>query len=419
MNYKRVVSLLQREFVPAVGCTEPVAIALTCAKAYHAVGGRLVRLELELSSNVFKNARAVGIPGTEDTGVEMSALLGVVLDAPDDGLEIFSSMTPAAAAAARKLREAAVVRVVVDSERRGLYVRARVTTDCGSAVAVAIDRHTDTRIVEMNGEAVPEGESASGTESANVHLRSMGTFDELVECVMQAPTGVFDFLVDRAKVNLDMAEIGLNSHHGYGERVLPAPSSNLPADYAAAACLARMEGAQQPVCTCAGSGNVGISATVPLLVDGRAVGVSHDMMARGLALSLAITVYIKEHMGLLSPVCGCAVAAGAGTAAGMAYMRGGNAHTVADSASSVLATLAGMLCDGGKAGCALKVWTSASTAGEAATLALLGSTVPAGNGIVGSSVDETILALAEVANEGMAELDRVLVDMMRAKYGCA
>lgn len=418
MNYERAVSLLQTEFVPAVGCTEPVAIALTCAKAYHAVGGRLVQLELDLSSNVFKNARAVGIPGTEDTGIETSALLGVVLDAPDDGLEIFSSMTEHAAVAARKLRKTAIVRVTVDSQRRGLYVLARIVTDRGSATAIAVDRHTHIRIVEVNGEAIPEGESTNRAENVGMRLSSMGTFDELVECIMQAPVGVFDFLIDCAMINLDMAEKGLGSHCDQEERVLPVPGMNLAADYAAAACLARMEGVLQPVSTCAGSGNVGISATVPLLVEGRSIRASRDTIARSLALSLTITIYIKEHLGLLSPVCGCAVAAGAGTAAGIAYMRGGNASAVADAASSVLATLAGMLCDGGKAGCALKVWTSAVTAGKAASLALLGRTVPSGNGIVGGSLDETILTLAELTSKGMAELDRVLVDMMRVKYGC-
>lgn len=418
MNYERVVSLLHTEFVPAVGCTEPIAIALTCAKAYHAVGGRLVQLELDLSSSVFKNARAVGIPGTEDTGIETSALLGVALDAPDDGLEIFSSMTEHAAAAARKLRKTAVVRVTVDSQRRGLYVLARVTTDRGSATTTAVDRHTNIHIVEINGEAIPGVEFASRARNSDMRLSSMGTFDELVECIVQAPLGVFDFLIDRAMTNVDMAEKGLDSCCCQGGPALPDPGPNLAADYAAAACLARMEGVLQPVSTCAGSGNVGISATVPLLIEGRSNRASRDTVARSLALSLAITVYIKEHLGLLSPVCGCAVAAGAGTAAGIAYMRGGNARVVADSASSVLATLAGMLCDGGKAGCALKVWTSAVTAGKAASLALLGKTVPAGNGIVGASVDETILTLAELTSSGMAQLDRVLVDMMRVRYGC-
>lgn len=418
MNYARVVSLLHREFVPAVGCTEPVVIALTCAKAYHAVEGHLVELELELSSNVFKNAIAVGIPGTKDTGIEISALLGVVLNAPDDGLEIFSSVTPDVAAAVRELRETAVVRVSADSQRRGLYVRARITTDCGSAVAVAVDRHTNIRIVEMNGQAIPEGESVTGVTSTDMRLSSVYAFGELVECIMQAPTGAFDFLVDRAALNLDIAEKGLGSHHGRRERVLTAPRASLAADHAAAACLARMEGILQPVSTCAGSGNVGISATVPLLVEGHSTGADRDTIARSLALSLAITIYIKEHLGLLSPVCGCAAAAGAGTAAGIALLRGGSATTVADAVSSVLATLAGMLCDGGKAGCALKVWASAITAGEAASLALSGVAVRPGNGIVGNSVDETILTLAELTRRGMAELDRVLVDMMRGKHGC-
>lgn len=416
MEYQDVVSLLRSEFIPAVGCTEPVAVALTCATAYHAVGGSLVALHLELSSNVFKNARAVGIPGTSESGIAMSALLGIAIGDPGAGLGILAGINPDIVACACGLRDASLVNMVVDATRRGLYVQARVETDRGSATAVAMDQHTNISVIEING--VRRLDHFKAVKDHRPALRDLGSFEDLVGCIMQSPVGAFDFLSDRAGMNLRIAQLGLDMSGGPKAGALCMPGLHTPANYAAAACNARMAGVQESVCTCAGSGNVGIAATVPLMVEARDTGADRTLLARSLAISLASTMYVKEYLGVLSPICGCAVAGGAGTAGGTAYMRGGNAKAVSDAVSSAIATLAGMLCDGGKVGCALKVWTGASTASHVADLALLGNSVPGGNGIVGSSVNDTLVALSAVAYDGMAQMDRVLVEMMQTRYGC-
>lgn len=410
MDIAGLVAILDQETVPAVGCTEPVAIALTSAAAMNAVGGRLHRLELVMSVSIFKNARSVGIPGSADTGVELAAMLGAAIARPEAGLEILSYVDPSTLELARVMLKTVDLHSRVDSERSGVYVRCTVVTDNGEAAAETVDRHDNVRIVALNGERVPVAPGQRGQERQS--LRRLAPFRELAEAVYDAPESTFGFLIARANANLDMANAGLDARRGLGIGRFGEIAPRSHASYAAAACDARMSGLQKPVCTCAGSGNLGISATVPVLAAGGAEGASLDLTARSLALSLATTIYVKEHFGLLSPVCGCAVAAGTGTAAGLVMLRGGDVRRAEDAASTVLATLAGMLCDGGKVGCAMKVWASVITAEKAAALALAGVRVPPGNGIVGETIDQTLSALENVVKGGLADLDRVVIMTM-------
>ncbi|MCR4425460.1 MAG: L-serine ammonia-lyase, iron-sulfur-dependent, subunit alpha [Firmicutes bacterium] len=441
MDVARILDTLKTEFIPAVGCTEPVAIALACAVAYNAIGGDLHELHLELSPNMFKNARAVGIPGIQHAGIDTAALLGVVLDNPRAGLEVFSAVSPRHVSLVQALKKRCTPRIEVKDDTPSVYVRARVVTDRGTAAAATVHRHTDARLVEVNGHAVdtwPSGGtrqepcSFSHAQSHSPALRTLGSLPEIASAILSAPASDLDFLCERAEVNLDMAEAGLTMDGGLGiGRIGAAGLRGCACDagreqtagsgvnvgwdlalYAAAACDARMAGVQKPVVTCAGSGNLGISATVPVLLGARRASATREKLARALALSLATTIYVKEYFGRLSPVCGCAVAAGAGTAAGLVHLWGGWAGQSMGAVTNVLATLAGMLCDGGKVGCALKVWTSVTTASQAALLALAGCEVPEGNGIVGAHLDETLSNLARVTSEGMRTADRVMVGIL-------
>ncbi len=411
METSSLVSKLDQEIVPAVGCTEPVAIALTSAAAMKAVSGKLRLLELVTSMNIFKNARAAGIPGCVDTGIELAAALGAAIARPEAGLEIFSYVDSETRKAAGFMLETAKFRTDVDMNRNDIYVRCRVVTNVGDAVAETVGRHQNVNLISVNGKDVPR--DVKHDEDRRPLLREEASFRELVQAIYNAPDGTFDFLISRTKANLKLADSGYKMGQGLGIDLTEELSPKTYADYAATACDARMSGVQTPVCTCAGSGNLGISATVPVLTAGRAEGASLNLVARSLALSLAVTIYVKEYFGLLSPVCGCAVAAGAGSAAGLVMLRGGDASAVESAASAVLATLAGMLCDGGKVGCALKVWTTVSTAEKSASLALAGGGIPSGNGIVGRTIDDTLSALEHVTKKGLSHLDCVLVDVMR------
>lgn len=441
MDVARILDTLKTEFIPAVGCTEPVAIALACAAAYNAIGGNLHELHLELSPSMFKNARAVGLPGIQQTGIDTAALLGVVLNNPRAGLEVFAAVSPRHVSLVQALKKRCTLSIEVKDDTPPIYVRARVVTDRGTAVAAAVHRHAEVRLVEVNGHAVDtrpsdgtqqEPCSFSHAQSHSPALRTLGSLPEIASAILGAPAGDLDFLCERAEVNLDMAEAGFTMDGGLGiGRIGAASPGRCVCDtggeqstgsgvntvwdlalYAAAACDARMAGVQKPAVTCAGSGNLGISATVPVLLEARRVCATRERLARALALSLITTIYVKEYFGRLSPVCGCAVAGGAGTAAGLVHLWGGGVRHAMSAVTNVLATLAGMLCDGAKAGCALKVWTSVITSSQAALLALGGWEVPEGNGIVGAHLDETLSNLARVTSEGMRTADRVMVGIL-------
>lgn len=411
MHINDLRSILEAEVVSAVGCTEPVAIALTAAAAMAAVGGRLRRMEIVTGVGIFKNARAVGIPGTEGVGIELAAALGAVIARPEAGMEILALVTPDKVRAAHYMLQAAEVRSEVDLDRGGVYVRCVVDTSQGQAVAETVERHSNVRVVLVNGVEAPAAGGAAG--AGRRALRQMGSFRQMLASVWSAPAECFAFMTDRTLKNLELAEYGVLTGSGMGiGKCVGAPPAGASATLTAAACDARMSGVQKAVCTCAGSGNQGISATVPVLSAARAQGAPGEVTGRCLALSCLVTLYIKEYLGLLSPVCGCAVAAGAGSAAGLVMLGGGEPGAAEDAASTVLATLAGMLCDGGKVGCAMKVWAAVSTAEEAARLALAGCKIPAGNGVVKADIDETLLVLERVAKDGMGTLDRALVAAM-------
>lgn len=421
MDRGQLVEVLNREFVRAVGCTEPAAIALTTATAYHAIGGNPLEIDLSLSTNVLKNAWAVGIPGTNDTGIDVAALLGVVVNRADAGLELLSFVSDRTVDEMRRLKGRCKVNVRVHTDMPGVYIHARVLTDSGTAAAQTLNKHSFTRLLEVNG--APASTSFLSQECDGPSLRSFGSLPDLIPAITSAPASDLAFLVERAELNLKMAEAGLRMGNGLGVRVLKEQSltetvlgpglANRLALYAAVACDARMAGIQRPVATYAGSGNLGITATVPLLLTGRELHNSWDATMHALAVSLTTTLYIKEFLGRLSPICGCAVGAGGGVSAGLAYLFGGGLEAVAAAVTNTVATLAGVLCDGGKVGCSLKVWSSVMTACQAALLAVSGKSVPVGNGVVGQDLEKTLSNLATVSLEGMPSIDRVLVSILQ------
>ncbi|MGE5593253.1 MAG: serine dehydratase subunit alpha family protein [Betaproteobacteria bacterium] len=421
----RLVELLTKEFTPAVGCTEPAAIALATATAYHALGGEPREITVSLSTNVLKNAWAVGIPGTSDTGIEVAALLGVVLNRPEAGLELFSLVSEKAVEQVRRLRERCPVTVTSRDSVPRVYIHARVVTDRGVAIAETRERHAWVRLLAVDG--CQTNASTAEEEHGVVSPKTIGTLADVLSTVSTIPPDDLDFLLERASLNLQIARAGLATDDGVGMSVLqhdPISGAMLGqgiaarlALHAAAACDARMAGVQLPVASCGGSGNLGITASVPVLLGAEELGAPRKKTTRALAVSLVTSLYVKEFLGRLSPVCGCALGGGSGVAAGLAFLCGGDTNTMAAAVTNVVATLAGMLCDGGKVGCSLKVWSTVMTACQAALLAVKGRAVPAGNGLVGPDLETTLCNLATLSSEGMASADRVLVSVLQGRMG--
>ncbi|HPU01846.1 MAG: serine dehydratase subunit alpha family protein [Firmicutes bacterium] len=420
---EKLLELLREEAAPVVGCTEPVAIALAAAHAYHVAPGDVSRLEVLVSPNVFKNAKAVGIPGTSHTGVDMAAALGVSISPPALDLNIFSSVKDADVKKALALLEKGLVHVDIDYDLTdSLYIEVRLATSSGEAEAIIQGRHTDLVYLKHNQRLLVDKRPEKRPANGPARLLRRHSIYELIDLVLALDPEALSFLKEGAEMNLRMAREGMGLKNGLGvglnwkqlcsQGLTGKDLSNKIAYYTAAACDARMAGVQLPVLSIAGSGNHGLVATIPISLAARELGSPPRREVQALAISQLVTNYIKTYTGRLSPICGCGVAAGAGSGAGLVYLLQGSKEEMGGAIKNIISSLAGMICDGGKVGCALKLCTSAATAWQGALLARAGVTVPPGNGFIADSVEESLHNLGRICREGMAGVDRTIISIL-------
>lgn len=431
MEQGQLVALLKEQVVPAFGCTEPVACALAAARAREALGAPVQRIRLVTSPGVYKNGLGVGIPGTGARGIPIAAALGALIGEARRGLEVLAPTTGEAVRAARAMVAAGAVTVSYDPARTGVYVDACVYSAGGSARAVIEGSHTNIVYVERDGEALlgtrPEAaqmREGGGTAAGEVGTPALAglTLADLVHFAATVPFAEIEFLLTGAQMNREAAHQGLTAGAGLGvgrQLASLVEAGKLPDCLivqakllTAAAADARMGGLPIPVMSSAGSGNHGITAIVPVTVVAERTGAGAEKLARALALSHLVTIYVKEFTGRLSPICGCSVAAGAGAAAAICWLLGGDAGAVGTAVKNLIANLAGMLCDGGKNGCALKLATTAAEAILAAELALGGAGVDSYDGIVGDTPEETIRNLGYVSSHGLARADAAILTVL-------
>lgn len=427
MGSTELVNLLHKEVTPALGCTEPVAVALAAAKSYGLIGGSVQGLELVVSSNIFKNAKAVGIPCTEYTGVEIAAALGVSLEQPSLDLNLFSHLSEEVARRALRQLGEISFRIQVKEDLPSVYIDAEVITDVGFARAIIAERHTNFVYLEKNGQALlDERDEVLAERREEISLGNF-SLEELLQQALAIPAEELEFLLEGPQVNMKIAEAGLTGDVGLGigqrwqkiidRGLLTNDLTSKIAQTTGAACDARMAGVKLPVMSSAGSGNHGLVAILPIAVVGEHLGSGKEEIARALALSHLVTLYNKEFTGRLSSICGCAIAAGAGAAVGITYLLEGDSNAMQSAVTNVVSNLAGMICDGGKVGCALKLCTSAVTAWWSALLACEGLTVPAGNGIVAATCGETMANLGSLAKQGMKNVDSCVISILKNHPG--
>jgi L-cysteine desulfidase len=420
---ERLLELLREEAAPVVGCTEPVAIALAAAHAHKVAPGKVRKLNVLVSPNVFKNAKAVGIPGTTHTGVDMAAALGVSIAHPALNLHILSSVKDAEVNKALDLIEQGLANVNIDCDLTdSLYIEIKLATDGGEAEAIICGKHTNLVYLKHNHRLLIDKRPGKKIGNDQAQVLTQHAIYELIDLVLALDPAALSFLKDGADMNLRMAREGMNLKNGLGvgrnwkhlcSRGLTGKDlSNRIAYYTAAACDARMAGVQLPVMSSAGSGNHGLVATIPIALAAREFGFPQSREVQALAISHLVTNYIKTYTGRLSPICGCGVAAGAGSGAGLVYLLQGSKQEIGGAVKNIISSLAGMICDGGKVGCALKLCTSAATAWQGALLASAGVTVPPGNGFIAESVEESLHNLGRICKEGMAGVDRAIISIM-------
>ena len=422
------------EVAPALGCTEPVAIALAAAAAASLLPQReFDQLELWVDPNIYKNGIAVTIPGTGGlSGLDMAAALGALGGDPALSMQVLEPINDEVVSRAQKVLAEDKVKVNLRRET-GLYIKTVLTAGENQAEAVICDLHDNLVYLALNGQEIKDhpllagkgGGAASQITEMERWLRDL-PLSKLVEMVDDFDQDDMDFLEQSVKVNLKLADYGMKRGPGLGtgqalERLVRQGLIKKDMIVAAkmltsAAADARMAGVKLPAMASAGSGNHGLTAVLPIWALREYLEVSDQDVLRAVGLSHLVTAYIKAHTGRLSAVCGCSIAAGAGAAAGVTYLLGGSLHYIAGAIINITSDLAGVICDGAKASCALKLSTAAGTAVQAALFALQGVSVQPTDGIVGATLEQTTKNVGLLSTEGMVETDRTILKIMLEKH---
>ena len=422
----RYIRLIRSETAPAMGCTEPAAGALCAAAAAAQLGCAPESLAVEVSSYIFKNAMNVGIPGTGETGLDIACAMGALCPKPELGLSVLGEFDPGRLPEARRL--ARNTRISVAEGVPKVYIRA--VAHGGGSYGEAVIRDTHTGIVYLGRDGVPAMEKdmqpassapENGGEGAQLDIPGIWQFGQ------EVPLEALYFLRELVQVNCAMAEEGLSHpyglqvgrqmHSGTAAGLIAEDTANFAAAYTAAAADARMSGCEQAVMSVAGSGNQGLTATLPVIAVARKSGKPEEVMLRALAISILTTIHAKEYIGRLSVLCGCGVASSIGVTAGVVYMLGGSLEQAEMGIRTMTADISGIVCDGAKPGCALKIATSVGAAMRAASFALSGIGASAHDGIVAGDVEETLKNLGELGADGMAGANQVILDMLLHKQG--
>jgi len=428
-----IKEVLSTEVAPALGCTEPVAIALGAAAAAALIGGEVRRIDVAVDPNIYKNGLAVSIPGTNGlSGLDMAAAIGAVAGDPSLGLQVLDPVDDEAVARARQFITDGLVGVHLLEDRQGLYIHTTVSGDADRAESVIQDSHDHIVALRLNGRdvgdhplmVVPGGAPGHDRAALEAWLKTLSLKD-LLAMVDDLDEDDFAFLQEGVDQNMRLAEYGLKFGPGLNvgmtlerlvrQRMLCKDMAMAARILASAAADARMAGVKLPAMSSAGSGNHGLTAVLPIRAVKDYIECSEKVFLEAVALSHLLTAYVKTHTGRLSAVCGCSIAAGAGATAGITYLLGGHLKHIAGAITNLTEDLAGVICDGAKAGCSLKLATAAGAAVQAALFALQGVNVLATDGIIGHSPEQTMQNVGTLSTQGMVETDRTILKIMLEK----
>ena len=422
---KQIIALVQREVVPAIGCTEPIAVALCVAKATETLGAKPEKIEVLLSANILKNAMGVGIPGTGMIGLPIAVALGALIGKSEYQLEVLKDSNPDAVNEGKRFIGEKRINISLKEDiTEKLYIEVCCEAAGNKATAIIAGGHTTFIYIARNDDVFlnKQNTSCRETEEQTVDL----TLRKVYDFAMNAPLDEIRFILETARLNKAAAERSFDGNYGHGlgrmlrgtyeHKILGDSVFSHILSYTSGACDARMAGAMIPVMSNSGSGNQGISATLPVLVYAEENGKSEEELIRALMLSHLTVIYIKQSLGRLSALCGCVVAA-TGSSCGITWLMGGTYEQVAFAVQNMIANLTGMICDGAKPSCALKVTTGVSTAVLSAIMAMENRCVTSVEGIIDEDVDQSIRNLTRIGSQGMNETDKVVLDIMTHK-GC-
>ena len=423
-----LIDILKSEVKPAVGCTEPVAVALACAKAKELLGEDVVKNKILVSPNVYKNAMCVGIPGTDRLGLKIAVAMGIVGGKSENGLTLLEGLTEKQVRESEKYMDETPISISPLDTKEKVIIDVRLEGENNTSRVIIKTKHDNFVYLQSNDLVLLDevdgfAERAEvQTEEKKENIMDNITIQELIENVEKMEFEDIKFLLDGISMNMDMAKYGLENEIGIGvgRGIKKSIEEGLLGDgimteamlLTAAASDARMGGAKLPVMSSNGSGNHGLTAILPIVAYTLKYPQSDEKVAKALAISHLITAYVKNYTGRLSAVCGCGVAASTGASAGISWLMDGNINNIYGAIENMIADLSGMICDGAKAGCALKLSSAASAAVQSAVIAKQGYSVPALNGIVGTKVEQSIQNLGKVSDKGMQITDEIILNVM-------
>ncbi|MGL5963502.1 MAG: serine dehydratase subunit alpha family protein [Fusobacteriaceae bacterium] len=427
-NYDQFVSLLKKEVVPALGCTEPTAIAYAAAKAREVLGEMPEKVELTLSGNIIKNAMGVGIPGTGMKGSNIATAVGIVAGDSSRKLEVLTDISKDKVEEAKKLIENPnFISLEIAKVPNKLYIKAKVIKGDRWASVEIKDFHTAITLIEKNGEVFFKANCDEAVENitcaptVKTEDKSFITVASIFDFAENVDINELEFLNKVIEVNGAIAEEGIKNPWGLqvGRTRLNNINSGMVGDtletysiaMTAAASDARMAGSTLPVMTNSGSGNQGLTASVPVIAAAKKLNSSQEELLRALALSELIAIHMKSHLGRLSALCGC-VLASTGSSCGISYLLGGKLPELEGTIKNILGNITGMFCDGAKPGCSLKIATGVSAGIQGALLAKDGIIIGSDEGIISESIEDTIRDACAIGRDAMSETDKMILEIM-------
>lgn len=430
---KELIALLHKEVKPALGCTEPIAVALACAKAVELLSEQNeafdrkhypMTIRVDVSGNILKNGMGVGIPGTGMIGLRIAAALGAVCGDSSFGLEVLKNLDKESIERAKEIVAQGNVVINVANKCHKLYVKCSIDSGEDTSWCIIEDEHD--RIIEtgINGKTEKlftgcDSDIATEKDTLDYHL----TVKEICEFAETVDFEDIKFILDDKKLNLALAEEGLKGNYGLkvGRTILSNVGEVFSNDFltyamalTAAASDARMAGCTLPAMSNSGSGNQGITVSMPVIAYALKYNISDEQLARALILSNLIAIHIKGYLGRLSALCGCVVAS-TGSSCGLVWLRGGDYEKICSAIKNMIGNITGMVCDGAKVGCAMKVASGVSSSIQSAVLAMDGIHACETDGIIDKDIEKTICNLGRVGSVGMETADNLIQNIMVCK----
>ncbi len=426
LNKNEMIEMLKKDVVPALGCTEPVCVALAAAEASKAVGGTVKAIKLQVNPNIYKNGMSVGIPGFDRVGLDYAVTLGALLKNPQKKLQLLQDLTPEITKQTKTLVEGKCVQVDIKQDERQIFVHAEVTTDLGTGVALIKGSHTNVVLIQANGKELLKADAAA-SQSGNPLADKLMTMkiSQIVDLAESATFEELAFLLDGIEMNEGVAQESLKNPSGVG--ISKTLQKNMNTAYlkddllsrimlkVASSIDGRLDGCPYTIMSSSGAGSKGLAVILPISETAKAVNASKEKTVRALALGHLINTYINSYIGKLSAMCACSLASATAASAAMTYLLGGNAKQMGFAIRNMTGTITGMICDGGKVGCAMKLATTLSAGVISALLAADNAALRVSDGICAETAEDCIKNIGRVANPGMLATDREILNIMLEK----